>query len=58
MILIPHDMHEWDADDIQLWLSEVSQCPEVTPAEFRIARRAATRAATGRAPNDAEQSTT
>ncbi|WP_329156458.1 hypothetical protein OIU91_43210 (plasmid) [Streptomyces sp. NBC_01456] len=52
MILIPHDMHEWDADDLQLWLTEVSRDPQVTPAELRLARRAANRAAIGQPPTD------
>ncbi|MER6846153.1 hypothetical protein [Streptomyces platensis] len=51
MILIPHDMHEWDADELQLWLTEVSRDPEVTAAELRLARQAATRAAIGQSPN-------
>lgn len=51
MILIPHDMHEWDLDDIQLWLTEVSNDPDVTPAEFRLARRAANLAVLGQPPN-------
>lgn len=52
VILIPHDMHEWDADDLQLWLTEVSRDPQVTPAELRLARRAANRAAIGQPPTD------
>lgn len=51
MILIPHDMHEWEVDDLQLWLSEVAADPDVTPAELLLARRAAARAANGHPPN-------
>ncbi|MFE0382342.1 hypothetical protein ACFW1M_43880 [Streptomyces inhibens] len=52
MILIPHDMHEWDVDDIKLWLAEVSRDPQVTREEFRLARQAAWRAQGGHPPND------
>ena len=51
MILIPHDMNEWDLDDIQLWLTEVSADPDVTREELRLARRAANRAARRQPPN-------
>ncbi|MEU5547639.1 hypothetical protein AB0G85_35665 [Streptomyces sioyaensis] len=51
MILIPHDTHEWSADDLQLWLTEVAADPQVTPEELRIARRAANLASTGQPPN-------
>ncbi|MEU5547644.1 hypothetical protein AB0G85_35690 [Streptomyces sioyaensis] len=40
------------ADDLQLWLSEVSRDEQVTPAELVLARRALTRAAVGQPPTD------
>ncbi|MEV6332277.1 hypothetical protein [Streptomyces sp. NPDC051909] len=45
MILIPHDMHTWDAGDIQKWLSQAAADPEVSAAELRLARQAAAHAA-------------
>lgn len=51
MILIPHDMHEWDPDDIQQWLALVADDQDVTPVELRLARRAAARAEAYHPPN-------
>ncbi|MFE3776118.1 hypothetical protein [Streptomyces sp. NPDC059122] len=50
MILIPHDMHEWDDETRREWLALVATHPDVTPVQLRIARAAVALAESGQPP--------